>query len=90
MYLTIITFKNGRTIPFQSEVPYSADKVIDGWNLITDKKTGQIISFRGEEIVTIASRPDNGNLINTGKKYPPVKKTPKGRKPAVKTAITEE
>ena len=26
MYLTIITFKNGRAIPFQSEVPYSADK----------------------------------------------------------------
>lgn len=85
MYLTIITFKNGRAIPFQSEVPYSADKVTDGWNLITDKKTGQIISFRGEEIVTIASRPDNGNLIS-----PKGKKSPKGRKPAVKTAVTEE
>ena len=85
MYLTIITFKNGRAIPFQSEVPYSADKVVDGWNLITDKKTGQIISFRGEEIVTIASRPDNGNLIS-----PNGKKSPKGRKPAIKTVVTEE
>lgn len=90
MYLTIITFKNGRAIPFQSEVPYSADKVTDGWNLITDKKTGQIISFRGEEIVTIASRPDKRNLIDTRKKYPPVKKPPKPRKPAIKTAVIEE
>lgn len=63
MYLNVISFKNGKTLQFQSVVPYSVDKVKEpspadqygDWNLVTDEVNGQTLSFRGSEIVTIAS-----------------------------------
>lgn len=56
MYLNVVCLKCGKTIPFQSKVPYSVDKVSEGWNLITDENNGQIISVRGSEIVSICSQ----------------------------------
>ena len=57
MYLNVISLKNGRTLPFQTEIPFSADKVVeDGWIVITDERSGQIISVRGSEIASIASQ----------------------------------
>lgn len=56
MYLNVICLKCGKTLPFQSKVPYSADKVADGWNVLTDEMNGQIISVRGSEIASIASQ----------------------------------
>lgn len=61
MYINVITFTNGKTLAFQTKTPYSVDKVNDShdkyndWNLVTDDHNGQIISFRGAEIVTIAT-----------------------------------
>lgn len=63
MYLNVISFKNGKTLQFQTVVPYSVDKVKEpspedqygDWNLVTDESNGQILSFRGAEICTIAS-----------------------------------
>lgn len=69
MYLNVISFKNGKTLQFQSVVPYSVDKVKEpspadqygDWNLVTDEVNGQILSFRGTEIVTIATAPVKEN-----------------------------
>ena len=70
MYLNVISFKNGKTLAFQTETPYSVDKVNEGsdptdkygdWNLVTDDSNGQILSFRGTEIVTIATAPVKEN-----------------------------
>lgn len=88
MYLNVISFKNGKTLPFQSVVPYSVDKVAEGWNLITDEVNGQILSFRGSEIVTIASQ-DVDKVENRQQRRAAVKSTGK-KKPAIKTAVTEE
>lgn len=56
MYLNVVCLKCGKTIPFQSVVPYSVDKISEGWNLITDENNGQIISIRGSEIASICSQ----------------------------------
>ena len=56
MYLNVVCLKCGKTIPFQSVTPYSVDKVIEGWNILTDEKTGQYISIRGSEIASICSQ----------------------------------
>lgn len=56
MYLNVICLRCGRTIPFQSIVPYSVDKVSEGWNLLEDETNGQIISVRGAEIASICSQ----------------------------------
>ena len=56
MYMNVVCLKCGKTIPFQSIVPYSVDKIVEGWNLITDEKNGQIISIRGSEIASICSQ----------------------------------
>lgn len=56
MYLNVVCLKCGKTIPFQSKVPYSVDKVAEGWNLLTDENNGQIISIRGSEIASICSQ----------------------------------
>lgn len=75
MYLNMISFKNGTRLQFQSLLPYSVDKIKEptpedqysDWNLITDERTGQILSFRGSEIVTIASaKYDNGEKSGKG------------------------
>lgn len=56
MYLNVISFTNSLKIPFTTKAPYSVDKVADGWNLVTDEDNGQVLSFKGSEIVTIASQ----------------------------------
>lgn len=56
MYLNVVCLKCGKTIPFQSKVPYSVDKVVDDWNLISDETNGEIISIRGTEIASICSQ----------------------------------
>lgn len=68
MYLTVISFKNGKTIPIQSEIPLSADKVVPGFMVITDEVNGQILSFRGEEIVTISSALIKDDEVKISKK----------------------
>lgn len=88
MYANVLSFKNAHTLAIQTEVPYSVDKVVDGWNLIKDEAKGEIISFRGSEIVTIASMP-----VEKGAKVYPrhnTAKRPGGKKPAIKTAIKTE
>lgn len=62
MYLNLITFKNGKNASFTSEIPYSTDKVEDGWNVIaiTDKK--QTVSFRGSEVVSIVNQEITGEI----------------------------
>lgn len=56
MYLNVICLKSGKTIPFRSEIPYSVDKVEEGWNVLTDEVNHQYISVRGAEIASICSQ----------------------------------
>lgn len=72
MYLNVVCLKCGKTIPFQSVVPYSVDKISEGWNLITDENNGQIISIRGSEIASICSQ----DVEKLDKKVEPKKNTP--------------
>ena len=95
MYLNVVSFKNGKTLQFQSVVPYSVDKVKEpspadlygDWNLVTDEVNGQTLSFRGSEIVTIASievkenREQRRGGRNRGNK---------NRKPAISTGRVTE
>lgn len=78
MYLNVISFKNGRVLSFRTETPYSVDKTSTEWSIITDAKTSQILSFRGSEVVTIA----------TAKETTETKKN--GKKRGLKTSITNE
>lgn len=55
MYLNVISFTNGKTLAFQSEVPFSIDKLESSWIVVTDEVNGQILSFKTSEVVTIAS-----------------------------------
>lgn len=55
MYLNVIHLKNGRALGFQSEIPYSIDKVVEGWNIIKCERTGEILSVKGSEIAAITS-----------------------------------
>ena len=63
MYLNVISFKNGKTLAFRTDKPYSVNKLNEDntadrfgdWNLVTDSGTGEIMSFRGSEIVTIST-----------------------------------
>ena len=63
MYLNVISFKNGKTLAFRTDTPYSVNKLNEDntadrfgdWNLVTDSGTGEIMSFRGSEIVTIST-----------------------------------
>lgn len=65
MYLNVLSFKNGKTIVFRSETPYSVNKLneetgddrYEDWNLVSDNSTNEIISFRGTEVVTISTAP---------------------------------
>lgn len=79
MYFNTISFKNGRVLSFRTEIPYSVDKTADDWSVVTDAVTGQTLSFRGSEVVTIASA-----------KQTEEKKQPAKKKPKVKTSITTE
>lgn len=64
MYLNVISFKNGKTLPFQTKVPFSLDKLDNEWIVVTDEVNGQILSFRTSEVVTIA----NAVVKSEGKK----------------------
>lgn len=88
MFINLISFKNGKTVSFQTKTPYSVDKVADGWNVITDESDGQAISFRGSEIVTIASQ--KAEKVG-GLKQRRGAVTPGGKKaPAIRTSVTTE
>lgn len=98
MYLNVISFKNGKTLQFQSVVPYSVDKVKEpspedqygDWNLVTDESNGQILSFRGAEICTIASVEIKENREQRrGGRYQG-KQSNKNRKPAISTGRVTE
>lgn len=96
MYLNVISFKNGKTLQFQSVVPYSVDKVKEptpedhygDWNLVTDEVNGQTLSFRGSEIVTIASIEVKENREQRRNKYQA--KGNKGKKPGLSVGVTKE
>lgn len=79
MYFNIVTFKNGKHIAFNSDVPYSVDKTSNEWSVVTDAKNGQVISFRGSEVVAILS---NKVEANNSKRRP--------RTPKIKTEIVSE
>lgn len=55
MYLNVISFKNGKTLPFQTKVPFSLDKLENEWIVVTDEVNCQILSFKTSEVVTIAN-----------------------------------
>lgn len=73
MYLNVISFKNGKTLAFRTDTPYSVNKLNEGntadrfgdWNLVTDSGTGEIMSFRGSEIVTISTAIIKNDPIKT-------------------------
>ena len=80
MYLNVLTFKNGKTLAFQTGVPFSIDKLEGNeFLVVTDEVNGQILSFRTSEVVTIANAKVKAT---TGKKA-------KGFKATV-TKVTEE
>lgn len=73
MYFNTISFKNGRVLSFRTEIPYSVDKTADDWSVVTDAVTGQTLSFRGSEVVTIASAQQTEEKKKTTKKTPKIK-----------------
>ena len=80
MYFNVITFKNTKTLAFTSPLPYSAEKAASEWSVVTDEKTGQILSFRGSEITAIIVKKIDENDKPKGKK----------KKPAISTSVTTE
>lgn len=78
MYKNIVTFKNNRAMTFDTETPFSIDKLKDDWVIINDAKTKTTLSFKSSEVVTIASVESKLKIEKNGKK------------PNIKTAITEE
>ena len=101
MYLNVLSFKNGRTLAFQTKVPFSVDK-LDGYEFLTviaDEINDQTVSFKTSEVVTIAStvvksedeKPTAEDVVDgpkkrTGKSIV----TPVHKIPALKTKVTEE
>lgn len=79
MYFNVVSFKNSKTVAFTSEVPYSLDKLSTDWSVITDVKTGQVISFKNSEVTAILS-----NKVEDKKPVKPKKK------PNIKTEIVSE
>lgn len=63
MYLNVLSFKNGKTLAIQTTTPLSVEKIDRGWNVIADEVNGQVLSFYGSEIVTIASQ-DTAKIPN--------------------------
>lgn len=89
MYLNVVCLKCGRVIPFHSEVPYSVDKIAEGWNLLTDEVNAQIISIRGSEIASVCSQ-DYDKAVESPE---PKKNTPKkknGSKARFSASVTGE
>lgn len=79
MYFNVVSFKNSKTIAFTSEVPYSLDKLSTDWSIVTDAKTGQVISFKNSEVTAILSN-----------KVEPKKSVKRTKKPNIKTEIVSE
>jgi len=79
MYFNVVSFKNSKTVAFTSDVPFSIDKLGTDWSIVTDAKTGQVISFKNSEVTAILS-----NKVETKKS---VKRT---KKPNIKTEIVSE
>lgn len=77
MYLNVLSFKNGKTLGFQTKVPFSVDKLEGNeFLVVTDEVNDQILSFRTTEVVTIA------NAV--------VKATTGKKAKGFKTKVTEE
>lgn len=56
MYLNALSLKNGLRIAFTTDLPFSVDKLVPGWNIVTDVTNGATISFIGEEVVHIGNQ----------------------------------
>ncbi|MDU3434306.1 MAG: hypothetical protein E6005_07690 [Peptostreptococcus sp.] len=93
MFINVLSFKNGKTIVFKSETPYSVNKLNEttgadkygDWNLVTDSSTGEVMSFRGTEVVTISTVPIKEEL----KDKQSVDKSKKKTKIAFKSRIVQ-
>lgn len=79
MYFNVVSFKNSKTVAFTSEVPFSIDKLETDWSIITDAKTGQVVSFKNSEVTAILS-----NKVENKKAEKPKKKA------KIKTEIVSE
>lgn len=100
MYLNVLSFKNGRTLAFQTGVPFSVDKLEGNeFLVVTDEVNGQTVSFRTSEVVTIAStvvksedkKPTAEDVVDGPKKRTGKSTvTPVHKIPALKTKVTEE
>ena len=56
MYLNVLSFKNGKTLAFQTTIPFIIDKLEGNeFLVVTDEVNDQILSFRTSEVVTIAN-----------------------------------
>lgn len=92
MYLNVITFKNGKTLVFRTETPYSVNKLNEDntadrygdWNLVTDSSNGEIMSFRGTEVVTISTA-----LIKEDRPIKPVNKQGKNKKKNFRAKVVQ-
>ena len=56
MYLNVLSLKNGLRLSFTDKLPFSVDKIVPGWNIVTDVKNGATISFVGAEVVHVGSQ----------------------------------
>ena len=100
MYLNVLSFKNGKTLAFQTKVPFSVDKLEGNeFLVVTDEANGQILSFRTSEVVTIANavvnpedkKPTAEDVVDGPKKRTGKSTlTPVHKIPALKTKVTEE
>lgn len=56
MYLNAILFRNGETFRFYDDEPYTPNMIVNEcWNIVVDKVTDRVISFKGSEVVVITS-----------------------------------
>lgn len=84
MYLNVLSFKNGKTLAFQTGVPFSVDKLEGNeFLVVTDEVNDQILSFRTSEVVTIANA-----VVKSEDKKPTAKEIVKGAK-GFKTKVTK-
>lgn len=76
MYKNIVSLKNGRAVTFDTDTPFSVEKLDTEWTIVTDLKTKFTLSFKNSEVVTIVSTE--------------VEQEKQTKKSNIKTAITEE